>query len=339
MMVCLTHTAKRMVFLTDPDLKEAYHTFLKEYQDLGHMIPFAAFDGSFSPAKHYFLPHHGVWKLSSSITKLRTVFNGSLKVKSGNSLNDLPHAGPTLLPHLSDIISNWRWYRFVFTADVAKMYRQILIHPDDHKFQAILWRFCQLELIVIWLLVTLTYGLICSTYFALRCFKELAREQAFLFPLRAEILDQETYMDDVTYGGHTIHEANRKRCEINELLASAGFPLRKYISNCSKILEGVPEADLATGSKSLSDPSMSTSVLGVCWNPTLDHFEFKVQMLGPPPKLTKHVVLLRIAKIFNPMGWLSPIIITAKILMQSLWLCKLGWDDLVSSENRISWEK
>ena len=101
--------------------------------------------------------------------------------------------------------------------------------------------------------------------------------------------------------------------QIDELLASAGFPLRKCISNCPEILERVPEADPATGSKHLSDPSISTSVFGVCWNPILDHFEFKVQTLGPPPKLTKRVVLSLTAKIFEPMEWLSPIIIHAKL--------------------------
>ena len=39
------------------------------------------------------------------------------------------------------------------------------------------------------------------------------------------------------------------------------------------------------------------------------------------------------------MGWLSPIIVKAKILMQGLWLCKLSWDDELNPEHRSSWEK
>ena len=126
---------------------------------------------------------------------------------------------------------------------------------------------------------------------------------------------------------------------MDELLASAGFPLRKWISNFPEILEGIDESHLAAGSKALNDSSVSTSVLGLCWNSTLDRFEFKVTAFDCPSKLTKRTVLLRIAKVFDPMGWLFPIIVTANILMQGLWLCKLSWDDELNPEHRSSWEK
>ncbi|KAL7732909.1 hypothetical protein ACLKA6_006030 [Drosophila palustris] len=40
--------------------------------------------------------------------------------------------------------------------------------------------------------------------------------------------------------------------------------------------------------------------------------------------------LSTIARLFDPMGWLSPIVLTAKMLMQVLWKTKLKWD---------SWDK
>ena len=177
----------------------------------------------------------GVWKLSSTTPKLKTVVNGSFNVNFGFSLNDRLHVGPNLLPHLCDIIGNWRCNRFFFTADDAKMYRQILIHPGDCEFQSILRRFCFWELIIIWLLITLTYRFICLTYFALRSFKELAREKACLLPLGVEILDKYIYMDEVTSGGHTVEEV---KCEHSKSMNCLHLP----VFHCANVFQIVQKS-------------------------------------------------------------------------------------------------
>ena len=164
-------------FQSDPELKKAYHHFLNKYEKLGHMAYVSPLDESYDISDHFFLPHHGVWEMSNTTTKLRTVFNCSAQLKSGSYLNDLLHAGPNLLPHLFDIVNSWRKYKNVFSADIEKMFRQILIHPDDQKYQVILWRLSITDLIMIFLLLTVVYGLICSPYLAHRTLKQLALER------------------------------------------------------------------------------------------------------------------------------------------------------------------
>ena len=118
-------------FAKDEKLKLAYTDFIKEYIDLGHMSLSSNFDSTSN--SQAFLPHHGVSKETSTSTKLRTVFNGSSKPKSGVSVNDLLHVGPNLLQNPVALTCSWRRYTIVLSADVEKMFRQI-----DQSFQSIL---------------------------------------------------------------------------------------------------------------------------------------------------------------------------------------------------------
>ncbi|XP_044586003.1 uncharacterized protein LOC123266041 [Cotesia glomerata] len=73
------------------EYSDMYRAFMAEYIQLGHMVRVPVNE---LPANAYFLPHHGVLKLDSATTKLRTVFNGSCATSTGISLNDILHAGP-----------------------------------------------------------------------------------------------------------------------------------------------------------------------------------------------------------------------------------------------------
>jgi hypothetical protein len=77
----------------DPQLKVQYHSIMKEYEDLGHMEPVKSQEGK---TACYFLPHHPVFKATSSTTKTRVVFDGSANTSNGLSLNDILQVGPTV---------------------------------------------------------------------------------------------------------------------------------------------------------------------------------------------------------------------------------------------------
>ena len=63
-------------FAKDPKLRDAYNEFMTEFENLGHMALAAKVDVRKDLSESVFSRHHGVWKESSSTTKLRTVFNG-----------------------------------------------------------------------------------------------------------------------------------------------------------------------------------------------------------------------------------------------------------------------
>lgn len=107
-----------------------YRLFMSEYETLGHMSQIH------DQEEGYYTPHHGV--LSSS--KFRVVFNASAKTTSGISLNETQMVGEKLQQDLFVTLISFRQYQYGITADIEKMYRQILIHPDERKYQKIIWR-------------------------------------------------------------------------------------------------------------------------------------------------------------------------------------------------------
>ncbi|XP_044577786.1 uncharacterized protein LOC123260634 [Cotesia glomerata] len=112
----------------EKDYSDMYCALMAEYIKLGHMVRVPIND---LPANAYFLPHHGVLKLDSTNTKLRTVFNGSCATSTGISLNDIRHAGPKTQIDIFDVMLRIRCNMILFATDITKMFRQIEVDSLD----------------------------------------------------------------------------------------------------------------------------------------------------------------------------------------------------------------
>jgi hypothetical protein len=78
------------------------------------------------PAENnYIFPHHAVLKPTSSTTKLRVVFDGSALTSNGLSINNVTKTGPNVQSDYLQILMRFRFWKYAFTCDVKKMYRQI----------------------------------------------------------------------------------------------------------------------------------------------------------------------------------------------------------------------
>ena len=255
------------------------------------------------------------------------MFNGSSKTPSSVSLNDLLHVGPNLLRNPIDLICTWRRYKVALTADIEKMFRQIGLDVDDQEFQSILWRFRTDEPVRVYRLTTVTYGLSCSPFLAIRTLLQLAADHENAFPVAAKAVLEEMYSDNLLSGVHCTGEAAQKQEELIQLFAEGKFNLRKWASNEENALSSLSPNMLALDTVTLFASETSIPILGIAWLPKEDCFFFKVDDIKTAPPYTKRSVLSRIACTFDPLGWMSPVIITAKITMPSLWLLKIGWDE------------
>ncbi|XP_067211618.1 uncharacterized protein [Linepithema humile] len=120
----------------NPTLRDEYQAFLSEYEELGHMRKLSP--ATESTAQRLYIPHYPVIRDSSLTTRVRVVFNASSRTSNNTSLNDHLLTGQKLQADLAAVILHWRQFKYVYSADIAKMYRQILVDPQDLDYQRIL---------------------------------------------------------------------------------------------------------------------------------------------------------------------------------------------------------
>jgi len=266
-----------------------------------------------------------VFKEDKNGPKLRVVFNASAKTSSGQSLNDQLLVGPKLQTDVCHIIHRFRLSPVVFVTDICKMYRQFFIHPEDQVFQAILWRPNPNEPVTIYLLQTVTYGVSSAPFLAIRSLQQLAQDEAKSYPSASEVLVRDCFIDDILVGCENLAAAQALKSELINLLKCGGLELKKWVSNSTELLSDIPEQDqeIPMFTQATEDQDApSVKVLGVKWIPSTDSFTYNVTL--NQAVFTKRNILSVISRLFDPLGWVSPVVFSAKVLMQQLWLQGIG---------------
>lgn len=117
----------------------------------------------------------------------------------------------------------------------------------------------------------------------------------------------------------------------------AKMPLRKWCSNSESVLKSI--------GKNKQDPLFTLNIsdddtvksLGLCWKPFVDNFCFNVIAVSRDAKLTKRTLLSQLNRIFDPLGFLSPVLVKGKIFLKQLWQLKVDWDTPLQEELQSRW--
>lgn len=267
---------------------------MKEYVQLGHKKEIKDND-CFN--KVYYMPHHCVFNEHSSTTKLNVVFDDSAKSSNNHSLNNFLLPGPKLQDNLFYTLIRFRTYKYAISADISKMFRQILLHDDFKLLHRILYRFNDKEEIKTYELQTVTYGTTSATYLAVKCIQQLAKIERNKYPLGAKTVLKDFYVDDMLTGANSINEIKMIKQQVPKLLELGGFTLHKWSSNCDELIGMHRNNDRTLNFN--KDATITT--LGLQWNTSTD----KLQYLIPDSKLettiTKRKIISHVCQVFDPL--------------------------------------
>ena len=151
---------------------------------------------------------------------------------------------------------------------------------------------------------------------------------------------QNFYVDDCLKSVNTAEQATSLYQHLTDLCAKGGFRLNKWVSNHRSVLAAIPEDQRAKGVKTLDldrDQLPMERALGAQWNVEQDIFTFSMEV--KPHSVTRRGILSIVSSMYDPLGFLAPVILPAKQILQSLCKTKLGWDDQIPQETAQVWQR
>ena len=277
----------------------------------------------------HYLPHHEIHKPSSTSTPLRIVFNSSSSF-AGHILNDYYAKGPDVLNNMLGVLLRFRLGHIGVTGDIKKMYNAIhtsIIDQHTHRF---LWRNMNPNRPPDhYILKRVTFGDRPSGAIAILALRKTAEMFSDKFPKAAEIVGNDSFVDDIIFSVDEYEEAESILSEIETILKEGGFEIKEWL-----ISKDNNESDSLINISQDND-----KVLGILWNPKSDQLKFQLNLnfskkhrnmkldsniketemeFRFPEILTRRLVMRQTASLYDPLGLLTPITLQAKLLMRQL---------------------
>ena len=322
--------------MKDKEVAVAYQQVFNEYLDKKYIrrVP----EDEPTPDCQWLLPHFPVVRPDKATTKLRIVFDGPAPFE-GKSLNTEALTGPKLQSDVLDILVKFRKETVALVGDISQMYHQLVLREEDRSFHRFLWRDMDLRREPeVYEFIRFVFGGCYCPFCAQFTWKKHAELHQEDYPLAADAVKNHCYMDDLMPSVDSVEKAIETRRQLTEMGDKAGFHVRKWVSNCPEVLEDVPEEDRASQVDLEKNQFPVTKTLGVSWSAQNDQFLFYYSPPAEDFEYTKRNVLKKTAALFDPLGFLAPFVVKAKIFVQQAWLEALQWDDPLPSKQKEEWK-
>ncbi|XP_071491771.1 uncharacterized protein [Diadema antillarum] len=321
----------------DDVLREKYTSTMSEYIDKGYaeiVETEATSPESEVEAEDvvWYLPHHPVFHPHKP-GKARVVFDCAAQF-GGTSLNEQLVQGPDLTNNLAGVLMRFRQDHVAVMGDIESMFHQ------GNALQFLWWTDGYLRQDPQEYRMTVhTFGATSSPScagFALR--KTAADNKGDYNEEVINTVQRNFYVDDCLKSVNSKEAAVSLVQGLRSLLAKGVFHLRKWINNDRDVLTTIPEADRAASVLSLDLEEMPVErTLGILWDVQTDSFKFEVQVKDKP--VTRRGILSVASSLYDPLGFLAPFVLPAKILLQNLCRRDLSWDAKVSQEEGEQWRE
>jgi hypothetical protein len=330
-----------------------YHNEILGFIENGFVEVVPAEEMREGESKPHYLQHRPVMQPHKN-TKMRPVFNASF---GRPSLNDCLHTGENHVPLMWDVLQRLRLWKYMVTADIRKAFLHLCLDPRDRDFQRFLWVEDPLAEVLIfrhlrWKVVM--FGATSSPAQLQATLELHVARYLEQYPRTAALLARDRFVDDLATGADTRKEAIKIAVEARAILAEAGMDLQRWKSNDQTLQrefdetinkapssntgaqapveeEGEREVNNETDFDQINLFDSALKVFGSVLMRSKDIFTFDTTELEAYCETLKHRTCLRsvlsvTARVYDVMGFISPVVIIARIIMQEIWREKMHWD-------------
>lgn len=296
------------------------------------------------PGRTWYLPYFIV--LHPRTQKPRLVFNASKRFQK-RCLNEELHLKPDLITPLQSVLTRFREHPVAVSMDVVKMFLQVGVQePDQDALRFIYRRPGSSGPPVTYRMMVQIFGAASSMTACIYALQQTARDNPEYYDV-SEKLSACFYVDNYLDSYATEEEAIYGCTSLIGLLRKGGFELSQLISSSRSVLKLVPSESSMTETHDLDfDLLPEDCTLGLRWNGQNDCFVFSLTSIPTPS--TKREMLSAIGKIFDPLGFLTCVIMPARLLLQEVWRIKIenfkdkrrqNWDRKLPPEIIERWNK
>ena len=289
------------------------------------------------------------------------MYDASAKAQ-GPSLNDCLYIGPKFNQKIFEILLRFRLHQLALTADIERAFLMISVAENDRDVLRFLWlkdiRHDPPDLQV-YQFTRVVFGVASSPFLLNATLRHHLEKYQFNDSLLVQQLSRSIYVDDVVCGAGQEEATYQIYLRSKQILSEGGFNLRKFITNDPHLQRKIDREENTThkGDQNTNEEDtyakstlgqsqvISTGerkVLGVRWNVAMDELIFDVSAVAKAAdglEPTKRNVVSVVGRFFDPLGFLSPIVIKFKIFFKELCLtnCKLDWDQPLSGVALAKW--
>ena len=331
----------------DPDLLKQYDAVFQEQLSTGiiEIVP----ESEYQDKNVHFIAHQPVIRKDRDTTKTRVVFDASAKdCEQQFCLNDYLEERPNnTIPHIFAILIKFRSKSIALTADIQSAFLQIGISPEDRDKLRFLW-YTDLNSdspkLVQFRFARLMFGLKPSPPILGKVIEHHLSKYEESEPAVVNEL-KNLYVDDFASSFENDDVAFETYKTAKEIMQEGNFNLRKWNTNSDTLLQSINQvegiSEEITAQKE-AEKGGTVEVLGKYWDTRSDEIFFDFSELSKTARsmaLTKRNVLRFGAKIYDPLGLLSPFTIRLKLLFQELCHDRIEWDSNLSHEHEKKYLK
>ena len=322
----------------EPGLLERYQEVVSGWEKKGYARPVPLEEVGARDA--YFLPHFPVRREDKQSTKLRIVMDGKSTYR-GVGLNDCVLPGPKVINSLFDVVARFRRFPVAVVGDAKEMFLRILLSPEDRRYHRFVYSPPGTEECLEYENMSHVFGNRGSLTNAVTTVKLSAIRHETEQPLAADVVLRGSLVDDNLGSVMTIKEAKAVVGGLQKIYGDVGMHIHKWSSSHKEVLSDLSPDDLA-GTVSLRDLSEEndgtlTKALGIVWSVNGDFFTYCYEAPEMECFTQRNLLKLYMA-IFDPMGWVGPYVMAARMLYRDTCALKLGWDAPVPDVLARRWQ-